>query len=333
MTNPLVTIITPCYNGEAFLDKYFASILAQTYDRLELIFVNDGSTDRTEEIAQSYRQALEDRGIVFKYLYQPNGGQAKAMNTGFREMTGKYLVWPDSDDLLSPDSIEKRAAFLDAHPEYGFVRSNGDFFSFETGKRTGPLSYLDNSFHEDIFLDLILEETYCACGCYMVRTELLREIYPDLTIYETPVGQNWQILIPIAGRSKCGYIDEELYHVAVRTNSHSRQSRTLQEEVDRRMGLKKVLEMGIALSGRTDRDYQKIVDLKYQRILMRIYLNAGAAEEAEACYRTLKQEGALIAADHLRYLEVLHPVRYRFFLCRELGRRAVRKGIRLLTGK
>ena len=69
--SPLVTIITPCYNGEAFLDKYFASILAQTYDRLELIFVNDGSTDRTEEIALSYRQALEDRGIVFKYLYQP----------------------------------------------------------------------------------------------------------------------------------------------------------------------------------------------------------------------------------------------------------------------
>lgn len=333
MTNPLVTIITPCYNGEAFLDKYFASILAQTYNPLELIFVNDGSTDRTEEVALSYRQALEDRGIVFKYLYQPNGGQAKALNTGFREMTGEYLVWPDSDDLLSPDSIEKRAAFLDAHPDYGFVRSNGDFFSFETGKRTAPLTYLDNSCHEDIFLDLILEETYCACGCYMIRTELLQEIYPDLTIYETSVGQNWQILIPMAGRWKCGYIDEALYHIAVRENSHSRLPRSLREEVERRMGLKEVLEMGIVLSGRRDRDYQKIVDMKYQRILMHIYLNAGAAAEAEACYRTLKQEGALFAADRRRYLEVLHPVQYRFLLYRELGIRAVRKGIRLLTGK
>ena len=167
----------------------------------------------------------------------------------------------------------------------------------------------------------------------MIRTELLREIYPDLTIYETPVGQNWQILIPMAGRWKCGYIDEELYHIAVRENSHSRQTRSLREEVERRMGLKEVLEMGIALSGRTDRDYQKIVDLKYQRILMHIYLNAGAAAEAEACYRTLKQEGVLSAEDRRRYLEVLHPVRHRFFLCIELGKRAVRKGIRLLTGK
>lgn len=333
MTNPLVTIITPCYNGEDFLDKYFASILAQTYDRLELIFVNDGSTDRTEKIALSYRAALEDRGIAYKYLYQPNGGQAKAMNTGFREMTGKYLVWPDSDDLLSPDSIEKRAAFLEAHPDYGFVRSHGDFFQFETGARRGPLSYLDNRFHEDIFLDLILEETYCACGCYMIRTELLRDIYPDLTIYETPVGQNWQILIPIAGRSKCGYIDEELYHVAIRENSHSRQNRTLQEEVDRRMGLKKVLEMGISLSGRTDRDYQQIVDMKYQRILMQVYLNAGAKERATTCYRILKAAGELTKDDRRLYLRALHPVQYRIFTLRELGTRAIRKGIRLLTGK
>ena len=53
MTKPLVSIITPCYNGEAFLKRYFESILNQTYPNLELIFINDGSTDRTEEIALS----------------------------------------------------------------------------------------------------------------------------------------------------------------------------------------------------------------------------------------------------------------------------------------
>ena len=62
MTKPLVSIITPCYNGEAFLKRYFESILNQTYPNLELIFINDGSTDRTEEIALSYRERLEKRG-------------------------------------------------------------------------------------------------------------------------------------------------------------------------------------------------------------------------------------------------------------------------------
>lgn len=330
MSNPLVTILTPCYNGEEFLDRYFASILAQTYGALELIFVNDGSTDRTEEIALSYRLPLEQRGIVFKYISKPNGGQASAMNYGFPLMEGKYLVWPDSDDLLSPDSIEKRVAFLESHPDTAFVRSNGSYFNFGTGERIGPLSALENRFHEDIFLDLILEETYCACGCYMIRTAMLREIYPDLTIFETPVGQNWQILIPIAGKGTCGYLDEELYHIAVRSNSHSRQTRTLQEEVDRRMGLKQVLEIGIALSGRNDRDYQKIVDLKYQRILFRVYMDGQAFDQAKTCYRYLQKEHSVSDYDRGLYLQTFHPVKHRLFKLSGLVRRAFSKVKRML---
>ena len=333
MNIPLVSIITPCYNGEEFLDKYFESILAQTYENLELIFVNDGSTDRTEEIALSYRDALESRGMVYKYLYQPNGGQAKAMNTGFKEMTGKYLVWPDSDDLLSPDSIEKRVTFLEQNPEFDFVRTSGDFFNFETGERTGTVNYYGDASSEDIFLDLIQENTYCACGCYMIKTEMLRQIYPDLTIYETYVGQNWQILIPVAGRGKCGYIDEELYHIAVRNNSHSRCRRTLQEEVARRLELKKVLEIGIEKSGRCDRDYQKIVDMKYQHILYRIYLNAGSLEDAKACYDMLKAEKDVQADEYRQYLQSWHPVMYKAYCLKDLTLRAIRKLKRILSNK
>ena len=310
--HPLVSIITPCYNGEGFLDQYFATILSQTYDHLELIFVNDGSTDRTEEIAGSYRPALEKRGIVFKYLYQPNGGQAKAMNTGFREMTGKYVVWPDSDDLLSPDSIEKRVDFLENHPDFDFVRTSGDRFDFETGQRLGSINfdYYSNADKEDIFLDLIQETTYCACGCYMIKTETLRRIYPDLKIYETNVGQNWQILIPIAGRGKCGFIDEESNHVAERSNSHSWQKRSLQEAVDRQLELKKVLLIGIEKSGRTDRDYKKIVEEKYLHVLFHLYLEAGDAERVGEFYAALQKGGILSQDEHACYLRLAHPARY-----------------------
>lgn len=329
---PLVTIITPCYNGEMFLDKYFSSIIAQTYDYLEVIFVNDGSTDRTEEIALTYRPALEERNIVFKYLYQPNGGQAKAMNTGFKEMTGKYLVWPDSDDWLEPDSIEKRVAFLEDHPEFDFVRSSGDTFNFVTKERQNSINYYGDASCEDIFLDLIQETTYCACGCYMIKTAMLREIYPELTIYETNVGQNWQILLPIAGKGKCGYIDEEQYHIAVRQDSHSRSVRSLQEEVARRMELKKVLLIGIEKSGRTDRDYQKIVDLKYQHILYSIFLNAGALDQAKKCYQELKHHHAVRPDEYRRYLSVWYPVRYKLYCAGSFICRALRKVKRSILG-
>ena len=331
MIHPLVSIITPCLNGESFLDGFFQSILNQSYDRLELIFVNDGSTDQTEKIALSYRDALEQRGITYKYLYQPNGGQAKAMNTGFKEMAGKYLVWPDSDDLLSPDSIEKRVTFLENNPEFDFVRTSGDFFNYTTGERIGTVNYYGDASSEDIFLDLIQETTYCACGCYMIKTEMLRQIYPDLTIYETYVGQNWQILIPIAGRGKCGYIDEELYHIAVRSNSHSRCQRSLQEEVARRLELKKVLEIGIEKSGRCDRNYQKIVNLKYQHILYRIYLNAGVLEDAKACYDTLNAENDVQTEEYRQYLQTWHPIRHKVYCLKDLTVRAIRKAKRILS--
>lgn len=321
MSCALVTVITPCYNGEEFLDKYFASIIAQTYGPIELIIVNDGSTDRTEEIALSYRASLESRGIIYKYLYQPNGGQARAMNTGLKEMTGEYLIWPDSDDLLTPDSIEKRVAFLDTHPEYAFVRSNGYFYDFSTGKPLRRASDKDNRFREDIFLDMILEETYCCCGCYMLRTAALRDIYPDLTIEESCAGQNWQILIPMAGRYLCGYIDEDLYQIMVRPNSHSRQKRSLDETIERYCELRRILEDGIRRSGRTDRDYAQLVEIKYLKIHLLVYMRYNDLKSAEKCYRVLRTQRETDGYEVSFYLSTVHPMKYRLLrVCSRIAR-------------
>ena len=328
--NPLVTIITPCYNGEKFLNKYFKSILLQTYPNIELILINDGSTDATDDIVFSYKSALEERKIVFKYIVQENGGQAKAINAGLKEMHGQYLIWPDSDDLLAADSIEKRVNFLEKHPEYAFVRSNGDFFDFETEKKLYRISNHENRFKEDIFLDLILEETYCCCGCYMIRSCLLKEVYPDLRIYESPAGQNWQILIPIAGKYKCGFIDEDLYHVAVRKNSHSRHKRTLEGQVERYLELKKILEIGIKLSGRRDRDYQHIVDVKYFKILFRLYMNADEVTQGNVCYAKLKEANEIEQKDYKLYLKKNFPVKFQIYSFFELTKRIVKKVKRII---
>ena len=245
-------------------------------------------------------------------------------------MTGKYLVWPDSDDWLEPDAIEKRVTFLESHPEFDFVRSSGDFVEFETDKRIGSVNYYGDASGEDIFLDLIMESTYCACGCYMIKTAMLREIYPDLTIYETNVGQNWQILIPISGRCKCGYINEEQYHIAVRQDSHSRSVRTLEEEAARRLELKKVLLIGIEKSGRKDRDYQTIVDLKYLHILYKIYLDAAAYDQAKDCYNKLRQRNEIKPEEYRSYLQIWHPVKYRLHCAVDLARQACGKIKRMI---
>ena len=120
-SKPLVSIITPCYNGTTYVHRLVESVLNQTYDHIELIFINDGSTDNTEEIVLSYKSKFEERGIGFTYVYQENAGQAAAVNKGLKIFKGEYLTWPDSDDWMTEDCIEKKVDFLEQHPEYGMV--------------------------------------------------------------------------------------------------------------------------------------------------------------------------------------------------------------------
>lgn len=233
MCNPLVSIITPCYNGEKYLDRYFNSILQQTYAPLELIFVNDGSTDRTAEIAKNYRVALENKGIRYIYLEQENSGQAAALNRGLKLFTGTYLTWPDADDEMTPDCIEKKVAYLETHPEIRMVRSDGCYVDAQTGTETGTIAKTSDRMTQDIFEKLLLVKTYGCCGCYMISRSLLLECYPDRDFFESRVGQNWQLLVPAASRSLCGYIDVCLYRVYVHEDSHSRRKRTVQEMYQR----------------------------------------------------------------------------------------------------
>ena len=88
--NPLVSIISPCYNGEKYLLPFLKSLLEQDYAPIELIFVNDGSTDGTEQIVLSYKERLSEKGIELQYIYQENAGQAAAINCGLKVFSGEY---------------------------------------------------------------------------------------------------------------------------------------------------------------------------------------------------------------------------------------------------
>jgi len=237
---PLVSIITPCYNGERYLDRYFSSVLKQTYSNIELIFINDGSTDKTDGIALSYREDLEKRGISYTYLYQENAGQAAALNRGLKLFKGEYLVWPDSDDELTPESIEKRVEFLEKHPELGIMRSNGKIVNDKTGE-TRRIDNKDHNEAEDLYEDIMMLRTYGNPGPYMIRRRLLMDCYSDLDIFVSRTGQNWQIYIPAFSRSLCGYLDEDLFVIHEHSDSHSRAKRNVEDEYKRWRGYTEIV--------------------------------------------------------------------------------------------
>lgn len=218
--NKLVSIITPCFNGENYLDRYFESILNQTYPNIELIFVNDGSTDKTEEIALSYQQKLEDRNIKFIYIYQKNAGQAAALNKGLKIFNGDYLTWPDSDDTMTPDCIEKKVKFLQEHPQYKFCVCNVNAIN-ETDNQLLFIyenKRIDDTFFEDL---LYVRNVFFTPVAYMVESKALLQVIHKRNIYTGRGGQNAQILLPMSYNYRCGYIDEVLCNYYVRENSHS----------------------------------------------------------------------------------------------------------------
>jgi glycosyltransferase involved in cell wall biosynthesis len=109
--NPSVSVIIPVFNGTNYLAEAIDSALSQTFTDYEVIVVDDGSTDGTWEIIQSY-------GDRIRGFRKPNGGVASALNLGIEEMRGRWFAWLSHDDLWLPEKLEKQVAFLKANHQF-----------------------------------------------------------------------------------------------------------------------------------------------------------------------------------------------------------------------
>ncbi|MBR0299301.1 MAG: glycosyltransferase family 2 protein [Bacteroidales bacterium] len=232
----LVSIITPCYNGEKYLTRYFESILSQTYPTVELIFVNDGSTDGTEKMAIEYGEKIIAKGYKFVYFYQKNAGQSAAINQGLKVFSGEYLNWTDSDNYLPAHSIETRVTFLDNHPEAGLVIGRSavvddvDYNQIGLIQETG----LNRTRTRQLAEDFLKGQMSCTCCCStMVRSSMFRDAMPDPLQIETPreIGQNYQLFFPIMFKYPTYYIPDMLGYYIVHQDSHSHTRKTFEQKL------------------------------------------------------------------------------------------------------
>lgn len=106
---PLVSVIIPAYNYAHFLEGCLESVFAQTHTNLEVLVINDGSTDNTDEVAARYHGRI-------RYVSKENGGLPSARNAGLERARGEYVLFLDADDLMAPDAIGARVRFLQANP-------------------------------------------------------------------------------------------------------------------------------------------------------------------------------------------------------------------------
>ena len=109
---PLVSIIIPAYNVEKYVQEAIDSALSQIYKDIEIIVVDDGSTDNTKKVLNPYIK----KGQIH-YIYQENKGLSSARNTGIRAAKGGYIAFLDSDDLFLPEKMQRQVDFLEKHQE------------------------------------------------------------------------------------------------------------------------------------------------------------------------------------------------------------------------
>lgn len=161
---PLVSVIIPTYNRSRLLQLAVESVLAQTYPAIELIVVDDGSTDDTPATLEQYAGRIV-------HIRQANQGGTAARNTGIRAAHGKYLSFLDHDDLLMPTKIERQMEIMDARPEVGLVHC-GYYRMDKDGNWFDKVNLLPEG---DVRKEIV-------CGCFLwsgaplIRRECIEEV-------------------------------------------------------------------------------------------------------------------------------------------------------------
>ena len=225
MNAPLVSVVMPAYNVAWCVRRAVDSALAQSLREIEVIVINDGSTDDTLQVLASYGDAI-------KVIDQANGGMSHARNAGIRAARGKYVAFLDADDWWLPEKLARQVELLNNRPELGFCST--------AARVENPQGELLNLWHcrharRDMLETIIAENAAVAGGCsaVMVRRELFEQVGlfdESLRGFEDP--DLWMRLAAV-----CHYacIDEPLAVILRREKSVSRNLDTMREAALRSM--------------------------------------------------------------------------------------------------
>ena len=231
----LVSIMSPTYNNAECLPYFLDSILAQTYPRVQLVIVDDGSTDSTPEVLDAYEPRFAARGYRLTILHQANQGLAGAINTALKHIEGELLMWMDSDDMLESSAITEMQDCLTAHPEAELVLCDAQYVSYPDFSYLYTLSRTLKGRRDPYFYDILKgKHNYTlGCGSCLVRRESLARAIPQMQIYPSRLGQNYQLMLPLTYFCKRAYLHKPLFIRVVRSNSLAHTTRSYAQQLER----------------------------------------------------------------------------------------------------
>jgi glycosyltransferase involved in cell wall biosynthesis len=217
MTAPLVSIIIPAYNARRFVRTAVESTLAQTHQRVEVIVVDDGSTDDTAAVLASIRNRI-------LWVSRANGGPAAARNTGLTLATGEYVTFLDADDRILPDKLRRQLHCLAGTPSAGWVYC--DVLYVDEGGRhlyraSERFAYAKRARLEGHLFPELFSGNFIPVHAPLFRRQCLREVEP-LDENRRLIGQeDWDLLLRLSVRAEAAYVPEVLAECLVHSGSLS----------------------------------------------------------------------------------------------------------------
>jgi len=197
-----ISVVIPAYNVEAFLSRAIESVLAQTLPPREIIIVDDGSTDRTAEVARRF-------GHKIRYIRQENGGASAARNRGIEEARCAYVAFLDADDEWLPGHLERAAEVLGRHPELRWFAAayKRVFLSGEERVDTVPPEKLVDGAYLQDYCEATAEGLGLWTGTMVIRRDVLLEVGGFDTRFA--VGEDLDLFFRIGlGYPRLGYSRE-----------------------------------------------------------------------------------------------------------------------------
>ncbi len=289
---PLISVITPCYNGEKYLKPFLDSLLTQTYTAVEFFFINDGSTDKTEEIFFQYKPLLEQKGWTVLYHRQENGGAAKAVNYGLARFTGEFLTWPDSDDILYPNFLSRRVEYMQQHPDCDILFHNVDVCSEENlALKKAHSSYFTPQ-HPPTFDTMFHHFLFAPSLCSFVRSSVFLQALPSRHIYdENRGGQNYQLVFPLLYQRKAAFLQESLACYVERNLSHSHIQRDPIVRLNEYTDLLRHAFLSITAMPETEKNrYLRLIKKRYRKQYFSAYIRQTPLHKgARKIYHYLKR--------------------------------------------
>lgn len=319
-SKPLVTLITPGWNGKQFVHRLLDSIIAQTYRPIQYIYVDDCSTDGTIDVIESYRKKFEEAGIDFTLIrHEKNKGLSETVMTGLQLAKGEFFSNPEYDDILIPTSVQKRIDYMLAHPDCAVVTADAwmvddnnlnDRSKRLCGKRT-------NRFDRNHFFQSCLTQSIYNAACFMVRMECFDKVCPTRRFFSSRMAPNQQILLPLYYHWNRGFIDEPLSLFVIRSESVSHSNdNTLLQKMNRLDEYHRILFKTLDSIDMLpeDRDlYKQQIDINFQKDYIQLGFEYNDQKLFTSAYEYLQNEDEIVPEYESKKKIMESPLKYRWY--------------------